>query len=156
MAEPFDPNRPLFSQRQGIEPLPELFKLEHLSTPLTVELTNVFESWIDNNHLTKYGTLDRKAQEIFQNIFSQLDSYPKSQIDVSYKGVTGRIRRTHLGTSFNRVLDFLEVCIAQERRLTEVVRYLFDKHKAAYGLIESDGWYRFVPRTSIEDTQCLQ
>ena len=163
MAELFDPNRPLFSQREGIEPLPEPFKPEHLSRPLRVELANLFDLWIEDNSHEEFGengrlivALTGATRGMFRNIFSQLDSYPKSQIDVSYEGVRDRVRRTLLDASFNCVLDLLEASTAQEQELAKVIRYLFDKHKAAYGLIESDGWYRFVPRTSIEDMQCLQ
>jgi len=129
---------------------------------LRVEIFNQFHEvmrresdWVEHT-IPTYLDFMEGYEEHYQHILGAFSQEPASRVPSDLHSIEATYENILMELDFNRVLDLLELEFRFRPENAEIVRRYFNKHKAAYGLIESDGWYRFVPRTSIEDTQCLQ
>ena len=154
MTKLFDPDRPLFSQREGIKPLPEPFRLNNIPDLVRAELVDlIIEDFRARKRLSDIsGQLDENYSRVFAelNHVSYHRSYDRSAV---HKDQILRIIETG---QYNEVLDLLEVYQRFLPDQSVQINRIFNKHKAAYTLITSDSWHRFVPRTCIEDSVALQ
>lgn len=163
-----------FSQRQGLEPLPEPMQLEELSDDLRREIWNATLDFLtmdrsgNDPSMGRLGAVsDHQTPIIIRNVLGEFLKLPHDEIDAN-----GRFHERHanyretkeriLRGAFNRVLDFIEIVanpsseVKGTRRFIDTMQHQFEKHAAAYWLDTSRRPFWFFPRSSREQGEATQ
>lgn len=163
-----------FSQRQGLEPLPEPMQLEELSDDLRREIWNAtldFLTMDRSGNDPSMGMLgavpDRQTPIIIRDVLGEFLKLPHDEIDanVRFHERHANYRETKeiiLRGAFNRVLDFIEIVanpsseVKGARGFIGTMQHQFEKHAAAYWLDTSRRPFWFFPRSSREQGEATQ
>lgn len=144
-----------FSQRSGIEPLPEPMQLEELSTHLRREIWNLIRQLLLAMRKSGGGIYYflQNDKRFIERVLGRFMSVPEDEISTIYDSVIANFKTVVIDGTFNRVLDLLEI-IANDRRtgadFTGSVEEIFEEHAAPYVLDTSHYKYFFRPRSSKE------
>lgn len=158
-----------FSERYGYEPLPQPMRLGEISDDLRREIWNktreLFQSRSRPEMSSSWGSTYFVESEtgFIERVLGKFLKKPEDEIDTSYTGALAHFKTLILKSPFNVVLDLIEE-IANHKPMyahrwelfARIIRFLFDKHAAAYWLDESRRPYHFFPRSSREQGEATQ
>lgn len=165
-----------FSQRHGLEPLPQPMQLEELSDDLRREIWNLVYRFFKRFYyvsdsmglLGRSGLdVDGEIQGLIVKIFGKLYKLPRDEISSSFEYVMQlHFKKTIMHEKFNKVLDFIEIVANHPCRsyrlsnpkaqLIDTIQHQFEQHAAAYWLDASQRPYKFFPRASKEQGEATQ
>ncbi len=163
-----------FSQRQGLEPLPEPMQLEELSDNLRREIWNATRRFLTMDRsgndpaMRRLGALpDRQTPSIIRKVLGEFLKLPHDEIHANIQFNEQHPKYTEtkeiiLSGAFNRALDFIEIVanLPYETKGTNnfigTIQQQFEQHAAAYWLDTSSRPFQFSPRSSKEEGEATQ
>ena len=151
-----------FSQRYGYEDLPSPMRLEDISDDLRREIWNAVRTL-----LFKYRTLvaydsyffKDRGERFVERVLGKFQRSPEGHIRTDYQEVMNYCETVVMTDDFNKVLDFLEIMIDEQkgsREFGDSIKELFESHGAAYRLEISAFDCQFVPCASKEQGDAVQ
>ena len=163
-----------FSQRHGLEPLPQPMQLEELSDDLRREIWNAtlrFLKMDRSGNDPSMGMLgavrDYQTPNIIRNVLGEFLKLPHDEIDANVR--FNKRHANHSATkerilkgAFNRVLDLIEIVanlpseVKGTRIFIDTMQHQFERHTAAYWLDTSRRPFWFFPRSSREQGEATQ
>lgn len=163
-----------FSQRYGLEPLPQPMQLEELSDDLRREIWNATFHFLtmdrSGNHpsMGMLGAVpDHQTPIIIRNVLGKFLKLPHDEIDtnVRFHERHANYRQTKkiiLREAFNKVLDLIEIVAnlpdkpKGTTKFIDIIQHQFERHAAAYWLDTSSRPFQFYPRSSKEQGVAMQ
>ena len=150
-----------FSQRYGYEELPQPMRLEEISDDLRREIWNAVRAFLLKYRIESIqGTrLHANGQRFIERALGRFAKQPEENIQTGYRAVMDNCRIIVMTDRFNRVLDFLQSMIDEEKDSTafaDTIEGLFERHVAAYRLDMSGFSCQFFPCSSGEQANAIQ
>ena len=156
-----DRTRLKFSQRYGYEDLPEPMRLEQISDGLRREIWDAVRELLLGYRVSGfegyYFHVD--GERLFERVLGSFTRLPQENVETDYRSVMDTCRKIALKISFNKVLDFLEILIDEQKGshvFVHKMKHLFEKHGAAYTLDMSPNHCRFLPCATKEQGDATQ
>ena len=149
-----------FSKRYGYEPLPELTRLEELSSDLRREVWNLVRAHLLRGRTFAHGLtfFNEKEERFIERGLGKFEKRLESKISTRYEDVMNRFENILITEKVNRTLDVIEIIFDEPEDsyiMAEQISNLFDKHSAAYWLDTSERPYRFAPSASKEQREAI-
>ena len=178
-----------FSQRYGYEPLPEPMRLEHISDDLRIEICNAVRNFLESifpvpsrgsfpgrGWESEPSRKERKARSFTERVLGRACGVTEYAIKKTLDAAIHDTVSPHSeffypefedfikNKAFNKVLDLLEIMIAETQSIYSHTQYenYFTKEimklfcKSAYQLDTSQRPYRFFPVVSKEQGEVTQ
>ena len=147
-----------FSQREGYESMPKQMHLEELSKGLRQEIWNEARRLLLlMRSYTPVGTeyFEDEATRVIERVIGKIQNTTEDEIDTKFDIVLVIFKKIILYSSFNIVLDLVELVICEsptleinQNRFSTEIRRSFERHAAAYWLDTSSHPPRFFPRSN--------
>ena len=152
-----------FSQREGYESMPEPMRLEEISDDLRREIWNEVRRLLllmraKNPSDMDYFGFDyfgEDATRVIECIIGKVQNETEDEIDTEFDVVLDIFKEIILYSSFNSVLDLVELIICEipkleikQNRFSPEIHHSFERHAAAYWLDTSSLPPRFFPRST--------
>ena len=139
-----------FSQRHGLEPLPEPMRLEFLSDDLRRELCDVVYKLLNRR---EYFPFVGDDTQFFVRVLGRFLKLTEDEVNESSFDAYKNFKFVLLNDTFNGVLDLIELIVNDTRldySFAENIQQLFEQHLVAYYLDLSRQPYMFYPRCNKE------
>lgn len=156
-----------FSQREGIEKLPDSMRPKYLSDDLRRELCDWTCSVLNELLRSRSFYFEDISKEFVQRILGAYFKQPKHYISTNYRDVISEIDSILLKAEYNKVLDFLECFVndyfeiffsvnARSNKIGSQLASIFEKHRASYRLDISAAPFEFYEIASQEQGVAVQ
>ncbi len=174
-----------FSQRHGLEPLPQPMQLEELSDDLRREIWNRMRGFLsvfrEEKFIGEDTFRDEKIMGFVEYVLGKLFKLPQDEIQSDYENVMSQFKKIIEKAKFNKVLDLIEIVansdspdgvtvtgntivqneypmefIIQRNEFILAIRDQFNRHAAPYWLDISQRPCQFFPRSCREQGEATQ
>ena len=151
-----------FSQREGYESMPEPMRLGELSKDLRQEIWNearrlllLMRETVGERYTRFLDYFGEDATRVIERVIGKIQNETEDEIDTEFDVVLDVFKEIILDSSFNSVLDLVELVICEipkleinQNRFSTEIRRSFERHAAAYWLDTSSHPPRFFPRSN--------